>query len=272
MAPSLNVSPENPVQSVKLSLNDKQLEHINCHLQSLNSEEILKWSVVTLPGLFQTTAFGLTGLVTLDMLCKLYPKENPIDLIFVDTLYHFRETLELVEKVKVKYPNINLHIYKPEDCDTVEDFEAKYGQRLWEQNETLYDYVVKVEPVERAYRELNVSAVLTGRRRSQGGNRGNLKFIEVTDHGLVKVNPLANWDFQQVITYIRANNVPYNSLLDSGYRSVGDWHSTSPVKEGEDERAGRWQGTTKTECGIHEMSRFAQYLRTKAASENKQPS
>ena len=66
------------------------------------------------------------------------------------------------------------------------------------------------------------------------------------------MNPLANWSFKEVEKYIRENKVPYNQLLDRGYRSVGDWHSTSPVKEGEDERAGRWKGQQKTECGLHE--------------------
>jgi phosphoadenosine phosphosulfate reductase len=267
MAPSLNATPAVSTEPAKLSLNEKQIAHINSHLQNLGSQEILQWSVVTLPGLFQTTAFGLTGLVTLDILSKLYPEQNPVDLIFVDTLYHFQETLDLVERVKVKYPQVRLHIYKPEGCETVEDFEAKYGKRLWERDETLYDYAVKVEPVERAYRELNVTAALTGRRRSQGGQRGTLPIVEVNEGGLLKINPLADWSFQQVLDYIKINEVPYNSLLDRGYRSVGDWHSTVPVKEGEDERAGRWQGKTKTECGIHETSRFAQYLKERAAAQ-----
>jgi len=107
-----------------------------------------------------------------------------------------------------------------------------------------------------------VNAILTGRRRTQGGKRGDLDVIEVDEAGLVKVNPMANWSFQQVQEYIRANDVPYNELLDQGYKSIGDWHSTSPVKEGEDERAGRWKGQQKTECGIHNpRSKYAQFLK-----------
>jgi len=102
---------------------------------------------------------------------------------------------------------------------------------------------------------------LTGRRRTQGGRRGDLDVIEVDEAGLIKVNPLANWSFKQVQDYIKANNVPYNELLDRGYKSVGDWHSTQPIKEGEDERAGRWKGQEKTECGIHNpRSKYAQFL------------
>lgn len=252
-----------------MSLSKEQIEHFNKYAQGLTAEEIIKWSIVTLPGLFQTTAFGLTGLVTLDIISKLFPATHPIDLIFVDTLYHFPDTLDLVERVKLKYPNVRLHIYKPQGCETMTDFEEKYGANLWETNDTLYDYLVKVEPVQRAYKELGIKAVFTGRRKSQGGARGSLPVVEVVEDGLLKINPLADWTFDQVHKYIKENDVPYNVLLDQGYRSIGDWHSTVPVKEGEDERAGRWKGQKKTECGIHETSRFAQYL---AAQRAQQPS
>ena len=185
-----------------------------------------------------------------------------VDLIFFDTLHHFPETLALVEQVRSKYPLVNLHVYKPEGVETAEELAEKYGERLWETNDELYDWVAKVEPAQRAYRELQVNAVLTGRRRSQGGKRGDIAIIEVDEAGLIKINPLANWTFEDVQDYVKANNVPYNPLLDQGYKSVGDWHSTQPIKEGEDERAGRWKGQQKTECGIHNpRSKFAQYLR-----------
>lgn len=226
--------------------------------------EILRWSKVTFPNLYQTTAFGVSGLVTLDMLSKLQ-EESPslphIDAIFLDTLYHFQETLDLVEKTKARYPNVHLHVYKPEGVATTAEFEARHGQELWKTQPDLYDWVAKVEPAQRAYSDLNVSAVLTGRRRSQGAKRESLDIIEVDEAGLIKINPLASWSFKQVQDYINDNDVPYNELLDKGYKSVGDWHSTEPVKEGEDERAGRWKGQQKTECGIHnKRSKYAQFL------------
>jgi phosphoadenosine phosphosulfate reductase len=244
----------------KALLTEEHVQHLNKSLSKLDTPDILKWSVITMPGLFQTTAFGLTGLVTLDIVSNLYPKTHPIDLIFIDTLYHFKETYDLVDKVKQRYSNVKLHIYKPADCETVEQFEQKHGQKLWEKDDTLYDYVVKVEPINRAYKELGVKAALTGRRKSQGGQRGSLPVVEVTGAGLIKINPLADWTFQEIQDYIKLYEVPYNALLDKGYRSVGDWHSTEPVAEGEDERAGRWKGKQKTECGIHEDSRFGEYL------------
>ena len=234
-----------------------------CSTLTSYSAEILRWCITSLPSLFQETAFGLTGLTTLDMLSKMkIPRPQMVDLLFFDTLYHFQETHNLIGQIRERYPLLNLHIYKPAGANTAEEFAQQHGDRLWEMNDELYDWLAKVEPAQRAYRELRVGAVLTGRRRSQGGKRGDIAVIEVDEAGLVKVNPFANWTFTQVEDYIKSNEVPYNELLDQGYKSVGDWHSTKPVKAGEDERAGRWQGQQKTECGIHNpRSKFAQFLK-----------
>jgi len=186
------------------------------------------------------------------MLSRLSPERHPVPLIFVDTLHHFPETLDLLATVQRRYPTAEFHVYKPEGASTVSEFITKYGAELWTTDEGMYDYLVKIEPARRAYRKLNVRAVITGRRKSQGGARGSLPIIEIDETGLIKVNPLANWSFKEVESYIRKHNVPYNALLDQGYRSVGDWHSTVPVKDSEDERAGRWKGKEKTECGLHE--------------------
>ena len=186
------------------------------------------------------------------MLSRISPNQHPVPLIFIDTLHHFPETLSLLDAVKRRYPTAEFNIFTPKGTPTESEFVAKHGPNLWSRNESLYDYLVKVEPARRAYDQLNVRAVLTGRRKSQGGARGSLDVIEIDETGLIKVNPLANWSFKQVESYIRTRKLPYNELLDKGYRSVGDWHSTLPVKEGEDERAGRWKGQQKTECGLHE--------------------
>ena len=238
------------------------LQFINRQLQNLEPQDILRWCVTSLPNLFQSTAFGLSGLVTLDMLSKMdIPRPQMVDMVFIDTLHHFQETLDLIERIRVRYPNNNVHIFRPDGVETEAEFAAKYGQQLWETDGEKYDFLVKVEPGQRANRQLGAQALLTGRRRSQGGKRGDLPIIEIEEDGMIKVNPLANWSFQQVQDYIQANDVPYNTLLDQGYKSVGDWHSTQPVAEGEDERAGRWKGQEKTECGLHNpKSKYAQFL------------
>ncbi|KAK9323865.1 Phosphoadenosine phosphosulfate reductase family-domain-containing protein [Lipomyces orientalis] len=262
---------QNAQQDTKITLTPSHLKFINSQLQNLEPQQILQWAILTFPRLFQSTAFGLTGLVTIDMISKLQPQyavAHPIELIFVDTLHHFKETLELVDRLKDRYPSAVLHVYKPENSDSVEDFNRLYGERLWETDEASYDFLVKVEPIQRAYEELGVRATLTGRRKSQGGKRGDLDIVEIEEYtGLIKINPLANWSFKEVHEYIKSNDVPYNALLDRGYRSVGDWHSTAPVGEGEDERAGRWKGKAKTECGIHETSKFAKFLAAKKSGQ-----
>lgn len=196
------------------------------------------------------------------MLSKLdIPRPQLVDVIFLDTLHHFPETLSLLDRIRKHYPCVTIHTYKPENLNTADEFSATHGPNLWESNDQLYDWLAKVEPAQRAYRDLGVTAVLTGRRRSQGGKRGDLDVIEIDEAGLIKINPLANWSFSQVQSYIKTHSVPYNELLDRGYKSIGDWHSTQPVKESEDERAGRWKGQEKTECGIHNpRSKYAMFL------------
>ncbi|KAJ7639381.1 hypothetical protein FB45DRAFT_905456 [Roridomyces roridus] len=235
-------------QMLELPLSKDQLAAINAHLRTLTPEEILAWGVASIPGLYQTTAFGLTGLVAIDMLSKI--TSSPPPLIFLDTLYHFSETYALVEEVRKRY-DVPIHVYKPKDCETPEEFEALYGERLWETSEDVYDFAVKVEPARRAYDQLAVKAVITGRRATQGGDRASLQPLEVDETGLLKLNPLFEWTFPFVEWYIDEYKVPRNALLAQGYRSVGDWHSTVKVGEGQDERAGRWAGREKTECGLH---------------------
>ncbi|KAG0000551.1 hypothetical protein BGZ79_005802, partial [Entomortierella chlamydospora] len=178
-------------------------------------------------------------------------RRHPVPLVFIDTLYHFQETLDLAQRVQDHY-DIPLKVYKPQNCETTEDFERLYGQQLWESDEISYDYLVKVEPGRRSYQELGAQAVISGRRRSQKGDRAHLDILEVeAGTGLLKLNPLATWSFQQVWTYLRAYQVPFNALLDQGYRSIGDWHSTKPATNPDDERSGRWEGKQKSECGLH---------------------
>jgi len=235
------------------------LTEVNAHLSNLEPIDVLAWGVENLPNLYQSTAFGLTGLAGTDMLSKIpststsslpHSKPQP-DLIFIDTRYHFKETLDLKDAVHERY-GVAVHVYGSEGAENASEIEAKYGERLWETDEALYDYVVKVEPAQRAYRELGVKSIITGRRASQGGARTSLAPLEIDSTGLLKLNPFYSWSFGQVKAYLDQNNVPRNALLSQGYKSVGDWHSTVKSGEGEGgEREGRWKGKEKTECGLH---------------------
>ncbi|KAJ3061164.1 hypothetical protein HK102_009214 [Quaeritorhiza haematococci] len=241
-------------------------------LSTLPPQQILTWALISLPNLYQTTAFGLSGLVILDMMSKITKelKRPPVPLIFLDTLYHFQETLDLATRASTKY-SVPLLTYKPKDTPTVSAFESKHGPKLFETSPEIYDFLAKVEPAQRAYAELNVQAVITGRRRSQKGAREAIPILEIDSTGggeedqgvkndgngsrpsiIFKLNPLAYWNFDQVWNHIREHNVPYNPLIDKGYKSIGDWHSTKVPSSGDGERDGRWQGSQKTECGLHE--------------------
>ncbi|KAI8071335.1 phosphoadenosine phosphosulfate reductase [Gongronella butleri] len=236
-------------------LTPEYLKSINDYLWTLSPTDILTWAIDHLPNLYQTTAFGLTGLATVDMISKIsLDRDQPhlVPLIFLDTLYHFQETLDLANRVQSTY-DAPLHVFHPDGTSTPQQFENEHGQELWRVDEDMYDYLVKVEPARRAYETLNVKSVITGRRRSQKGDRENIPILEVDGTGLIKLNPLALWDFQQVWTYIRANEVPYNALVDQGYKSIGDHHSTKRPGESnaQGERDGRWAGSQKTECGLH---------------------
>lgn len=253
-----------------ITVTQEQLDHWNKFLSQLETpQEILKWAIITFPHLYQTTAFGLTGLATIDMLYKLHANNADlyptIPLIFIDTLHHFPQTLDLLAKIQDQYytpMGSQINVFKPMGLNSETEFANKYGDMLWDTDDLKYDFLAKVEPASRAYKELAVTVVFTGRRRSQGAARSDLKYVEVDElNNIIKINPLMLWTFDEVNQYIQANNVPCNELLQYGYRSIGDYHSTQPVKEGEDERAGRWKGKTKTECGIHETSKFAQFLK-----------
>ncbi|KFH42868.1 Phosphoadenosine phosphosulfate reductase-like protein [Hapsidospora chrysogenum ATCC 11550] len=245
-------SPSSSTTSLPLmSLTKAHIEHLNEQLEPLHPMDILRFCKIMFPNLYQSTAFGLTGLATMDMLSKIQeenPESRTVDLIFLDTLYHFQETHDLIDRVRARYPNVPVHIFKPDGADTPEQLEDLYGKELYNTAPEMYDWIAKVEPLQRAYDELKVAAVINGRRRSQGAARGSIPIIELDEErNIIKINPMAAWSFKQVSDYIKENDVPYNVLLDRGYKSVGDWHSTSPVGEGEDERAGRWKGQQKTE-------------------------
>ncbi|CBQ73340.1 probable MET16-3`-phosphoadenylylsulfate reductase [Sporisorium reilianum SRZ2] len=268
-------------QSSKQAEEEAQIRHVINNLEAINRKlgeadpsEIIEWAIDHLPGLYQTTAFGITGCITVDMISRISeqraakagrPAKHLVPLIFVDTLYHFPQTLELAHKA-AKHYSAEMHVYTPPGTTTVREFEDKWGPQLWERDEDTYDYLVKVEPARRSYDELGVRAVFTGRRRSQGADRASLKAVEVDETGLVKVNALMNWSFGQVDAYAKANAVPYNELLDLGYKSIGDWHSTALPGAGDSgERAGRWKDKAgKTECGLHK-----DYFKMKNLAEKK---
>ncbi len=192
-----------------------------------------------------SSSFGLQAAVMLDLVSKYAPE---IPVVWIDTGYLFPETYEYVELLKEKL-NLNLKEYQP--LQTAARQEAIHG-KLWEQGEegnAQYGIINKVEPMNRALRELNTDVWLSGLRRSQSSTRVERPFLEQQKKTL-KVYPILDWTDPQVQQYYRDNNLPKHPLEAKGYKTMGDWHSTQPVAEGESAEDSRYGGS-KYECGLH---------------------
>lgn len=227
------------------------LEALNQKYDTAHPSEVLAWCVENLPtGLVQTSAFNVDDLVITDILYRQLKPAHPVPVMFLDTLYHFPQTLELVAKTKEIY-NLNLQTYKMPDIESREAFVAKYGEALWDTDVAQFHHITKIEPLQRGLQELGAIAWITGRRRDQAVTRADMPVFELDGNQRLKVNPLAAWTRKASWAYVVEHGVVYNPLHDQGYASIGDEPLTTPVAEGEDERAGRWRGMGKTECGIH---------------------
>lgn len=224
---------------------NSDLSEINRWLTGRSLDDALQWSLATFGDkVALVTSFGPTGMVILDRLAQLSPG---IKVITVDTDFLFPETYALREQVQRRYP-IQLEIRKA-GLSPAAQAEA-YGPELWQTNPDMCCHLRKVTPLAEALTGLE--AWLTGLRRDQASTRAAVP-LAVWDnkYNLLKLNPLAAWTRGRVWAYLLENKVPYNPLHDQGYASIGCAHCTRPTNHPADERAGRWQGSGKTECGIH---------------------
>ncbi|MBD3881517.1 phosphoadenosine phosphosulfate reductase [Phormidium tenue FACHB-886] len=239
------------VDPQEVSITSFDLETLNQQFETAHPAEILAWAVENVPkGLVQTSAFNVDDLVITNILYRQLKPAQPTPVIFLDTLYHFPQTLELVAKAKDLY-NLDLRVYKMPEVNSREAFVARYGEALWDTDIQQFHHITKIEPLQRGLDELNTVAWITGRRRDQAVTRANMPVFELDNQQRLKINPIAAWTRKESWEYVAEHGVIYNPLHDQGYPSIGDEPITTPVKEGEDERAGRWRGTGKTECGIH---------------------
>jgi phosphoadenosine phosphosulfate reductase len=224
---------------------EDQIAAINRLLEGAAPQRILRWAVADFhPRLTMATAFGAEGCCLIHMLAEIEPGVRTFNL---ETGYQFPETLELRERIRERY-GIDVELVRPEL--TVADYEAKNGGPLYRRRPDQCCHDRKVVPLRRAlagYRAW-VSAI----RGDQTADRALAEVVQWDARfGLVKVNPLLRWTRSDVWKFILAHDVPYNPLHDRGYPSIGCWPCTRAVSEGEDERAGRWAGTGKQECGLN---------------------
>ncbi|MBM7551336.1 phosphoadenylyl-sulfate reductase [Thalassobacillus pellis] len=207
---------------------------------------ILQWAYDTYKeSLVYACSFGAEGIVLVDLISKV---KKDAEIVFLDTGLHFPETYELIEKVKQKYPALNITMKQPEL--TVDEQAKEYGSALWKREPNQCCYIRKIKPLEDAL--YGVDAWISGLRRDQSASRSNTDFVNKDERfHSVKVCPLIYWTWDNVWDYIRQNNLDYNELHDQGYPSIGCMPCTFAVEDSEDSRAGRWSGFNKTECGLH---------------------
>ena len=189
------------------------------------------------------SSFGAESVVLLHLVSVVAPG-TPV--IFIDTQMLFPETLEYQRELAEKLNLTDLRTIRADRRDT--DFEDPDGT-LHQFNTDACCALRKVVPLERALKGFD--GWITGRKRYQAGTRAALEFFENEENKRLKVNPLAHWGREDIEEYMVNNRLPRHPLVARGYPSIGCAPCTSPVKEGEDPRAGRWRGSKKQECGIH---------------------
>jgi len=214
-------------------------------LDGASPQAVLRWAVNTFgPRLTMATAFGAEGCCLIHMLAEIEPNLRIFNL---DTGYQFEETLALRERIKARY-GVEVELVRPEM--TVEEYEAEHGGPLYRIRPDQCCHDRKLVPLRRTL--VGYDAWVSAIRRDQTADRAAADVVQWdAKFNLVKVNPLLAWTKKDVWGFVLKHDVPYNPLHDRGYPSIGCWPCTRAVGAGEDERAGRWAGTAKKECGLH---------------------
>jgi phosphoadenosine phosphosulfate reductase len=213
---------------------DAELAEINRGFEDAPAQAVIEWAVEQFHP-FMCLSASMTDAVLIDLAVKVEPS---IEVVFIDTRYHFPETLETVETVRRHY-GLNLRVL------TV----APQPVELWQSDPVNCCSQAKIAQMERAL--VGKLAWMSGLRRAEAATRATAPIVARDLRGLVKVNPLATWSDLDVSGYIADHHVPVNPLVERGYPSIGCRPCTHAVEPGDDPRSGRWVGQDKTECGLH---------------------
>ncbi|MDR0520868.1 MAG: phosphoadenylyl-sulfate reductase [Planctomycetaceae bacterium] len=223
----------------------EQIDYWNEQLRGAEPPRILQWAVDRFaPKLTMATALGVTGCVILHFLAKITPK---IPVFNIDTGYQFPETLALLARMEKEY---GMTIERRTAGTTAAEYEKLNGGAVHLTDSVRCCYERKVSVLEQTARQYD--AWISGIRRDESPSRAGTEIVSWDKKfHLVKIAPLAYWTKKQVWSAVIYEHIPYNPLYDQGYASIGCAPCTRPVQTGEDERAGRWPGQAKTECGLH---------------------
>jgi phosphoadenosine phosphosulfate reductase len=226
----------------------RALEHCNAVFAGRSAEARVEWALEHLPAKHVlSSSFGAQAAVSLHLVTRQRPG---LPVVFIDTGYHFPETYRFVDELTDRL-GLNLKVYRAEISPAWQ--EARHGRR-WEQGVAgldAYNRDNKVQPMERALRELGVRTWFAGLRRSQTRTRANVPFLDWSGERW-KVHPIADWSDREIFRYLKAHDLPYHPLWEQGYVSIGDVHTTRPIHEVKDPDETRFFGL-KRECGLHDI-------------------
>jgi phosphoadenosine phosphosulfate reductase len=217
-------------------------------VEALTAEEVLRWADDAFGDrLCLSCSWQKQSSVLVHMAAEL---GLDIDVIELDTHLFFKETYETRERLVRRY---GLSLIRPEIV-TIAEQHRQEGPNLWERDADRCCHIRKVEPLLRTLEPYD--AWVSGIRRDQSPSRAGIRKVERSErYGVWKIQPLADWSEDDVWSYIKGNEIPYNPLHHAGYRSIGCIPCTRPTRPDEEERAGRWAGSDKLECGIHTNER-----------------
>jgi len=215
--------------------------------------ELVQYSIAKFEGLkvIMTTAFGMEGCALIDM----YSQFNAsMQVAWIDTGFFFPETRQLIKQMTERYPNIDF--VKWESPISVQDQSEQYGEALWQSDPTMCCKIRKVAPM--LQNMLHYQVWISGIRKTQTQQRSETSALRWNPrYQVAKFSPLAHWTRGDVWNYVQENDVPFNQLHQQGFPSIGCFQCTRAVPNSlpsDDTREGRWQGTSKTECGLHYSS------------------
>ncbi|MCP4529272.1 MAG: phosphoadenylyl-sulfate reductase [Aestuariibacter sp.] len=235
-------------QPLSLDISESELAEINQELEQMDAASRVRWAMANLPGEhIVSSSFGAQSAVMLHLLTQARPD---IPVVLTDTGYLFPETYQFVDELVEKL-NLNLKVYSSDISPAWQ--EARFG-RLWEkgiEGIEQYNKMNKVEPMQRALKELNVGTWFAGLRRSQADTRQRLPVVQKVGKQF-KLYPIIDWSNKDLHYYLKDNGLSYHPLWEQGYVSIGDWHTTQSLQEGMSEQDTRFFGL-KRECGLHEF-------------------
>lgn len=226
-------------------MTSEQLRKLSRDFEGLYPEDVLTWTFNYFGDTAaMATGFGPSGIVLMHMLSRTAPEG---EVFYLDTDLFFPQTYQLKRQLE---DLLEIRFTRVHSGLSLQEQAAQEGEHLWRSNPDRCCLLRKVQPLRKFLRTR--SAWITGIRRDQSPTRAGTNIVEWDPQNeLVKVNPLAGWTEEEVWRYISMYDLPYNSLHDRGYPSLGCIPCTKPVHNGEEARAGRWRGHGKLECGIH---------------------